>query len=98
MRISAPAHPRNTPPALSHVIGSRRKSVASIMVSTGTMVAMIEVSMGDVSDSPQRKSIWLSWMPNTEAKSSSTMSRGATRSRGKKSDTAQNSSAAPTMR
>jgi len=80
------------------VIGSRRKSVASIMVSTGTMVAMIEVSMGDVSDSPQRKSIWLSWMPNTEAKSSSTMSRGATRSRGKKSDTAQNSSAAPTMR
>ena len=98
MRITAPAHPRKTPPAFSHVIGSRRKSVASTIVSTGTTVAMIEVSMGEVSDSPHRKSIWLSWMPNTEAKSSSTMSRGATRSRGTKSEAAQKSRQAPAMR
>ena len=98
IRISAPAHPRKTPPALSHVIGSRRNSVASTIVSTGTIVAIIDVSMGEVSDSPHRKSIWLSWMPNTEANSSNTMSRGATRSRGRKSETVQKSSAAPTMR
>ena len=80
------------------MIGSRRNSVASTIVSTGTIVAMIDVSMGEVSDSPQRNSIWLSWMPNNEAKNSSTMSRGATRSRGRSSETAQNSNAAPTMR
>ena len=98
IRISAPAHPRKTPPAFSHVIGSRRNSVASTMVSTGPMVAMIDVSMGEVSDSPHRNSIWLSWMPKTEARSSSAMSRRATRSRGSSSETVQNSSAAPTMR
>ena len=61
-------------------------------------VAMIDESMGEVSDSPQRKSIWLSWMPNTDAKSSSTMSRRATLSRGRKSETLQNSRQAPSMR
>ena len=95
---SAPAHPSSTPPALSHVIGSRRKSVASTIVSTGTMVAMIDVSMGEVSDSPHRKSIWFNWMPNTEANSSSTTSRGATFSRGRNSDTVQNNRQAPSMR
>ena len=79
-------------------MGSRRKSVARTIVSTGTMVAMIEVSMGEVSDNPQRKSIWLSWMPKSEAKKSSTMSRRVTRSRGRKSEAPQKSSAAPTMR
>ena len=83
---------------MSHVIGSRRNSVASTIVSTGTTVAMIDESMGEVSDSPQRKSIWLSWMPNTDAKSSSTMSRRATLSRGRKSETLQNSRQAPSMR
>ena len=95
---SAPPQPSSTPPALSQVIGSRRNSVASTMVSTGTMVAMIEVSMGEVSERPQRKSIWLSWMPNTEANSSSTMSRGATFSLGRKSDAVQNNRQAPSIR
>lgn len=70
--------PERRPPAFSHVIGSRRNSVASTIVSTGTTVAMIDVSMGEVSDSPHRNSIWLSWMPKTEARSSSAMSRRAT--------------------
>ena len=59
---------------------------------------MIEVSMGEVSDNPHRKSIWLSWMPKSDAKNSDTMSRRVTRSRGRKAEAIQNSAAAPNIR
>ena len=100
MRISstAPAAPSSTPPVLSGVIGSRRKNIARIIVRMGTVVAMIETLIGEVRESPQRKRIWSSWMPKSEATNSPPRSRQATRSRGRKADASQKSRKAPTRR
>ena len=67
---TAPAAPSSTPPVLSGVIGSRRKNIARIIVRMGTVVAMIETLIGEVRESPQRKRIWSSWMPKSEATNS----------------------------
>ena len=72
--------------------------MARTIVSTGTIVAMIDESMGDVSDRPHKKSIWLSWMPNPEAKNKAAISRRDTRSRGRRSEAVQKSRQAPTIR
>ena len=52
--ITAPTQPSATPPALSQVIGSRRKTAAKTIVRIGTKVEIIEASMGDVSDKPHK--------------------------------------------
>ena len=60
------------------VIGSRRKTAARTMASSGMLVVMIEASTGEVSPTPKMKHPWLKTMARSEAPKSFIRSRGGT--------------------
>lgn len=64
IRVRAPEKPISTPMILSHVSGSLSQIAANSIVMIGNIVVTIVASIGEVSDSPVRKSPWL----NTNAK------------------------------
>ena len=53
--MTAPPAPIATPNTFSHVMGSRRKTAASIIVKIGVVVVIIEALTGEVYESPMMK-------------------------------------------
>ena len=67
------------------------------MVIMGVVVATIDASIGEVSDTPVRKHPWFITIPSKEAKNSNTISLGGTVSLGMNSEAIQKATAAPNI-